>query len=95
MDARGLTVLEIAQIAMEKAQEEYNERKYYYDEICAAIEAIEDFCEDSTHKSAILAELADQKERAEELFNAAEQKMNAADEHYSALENAERQYESP
>lgn len=87
MNMSGLTNLDLAEVAMEAAQEEFDAQQYICQELATAIQAVQDFCEDTKHRSAILHELAEFKDGADDRLNILRRKLNAAE---SCYEDAQR-----
>ena len=85
VDTGEVTELASARIDVESAEEECNDQRYYIQEFQTAIDAINDFCEDSVHKQAILAELYEHQEQAGKHLKAAERELNAAGRHLDEL----------
>lgn len=84
-DTNGLTELDFAQIDAENAEDECSDQRYYIRELQTAIDAVNDFCEDSVHRQAILAELYEQQDWTEKRLKAAERKLYAAEQHLDKL----------
>lgn len=82
MDVSGLTKLDLAEIAMEAAQEEFDAQQYICQELATAIQAVQDFCEDTEHKRVILYELTEFQEGADNRLSKLRRKLSAAEQHY-------------
>lgn len=85
IDTSELTELASVRIDVESAEDEYNDQRYYIRELQTAIDAVNDFCEDSVHRQAILAELYEHQEQAGKHLKAAERELNAAERHLDEL----------
>lgn len=85
IDTGKLTELASARIDVESAEEEYNDQRCYIQELQTAIDAINDFCEDSVHKQVILAELYEQQDWRGKRLKAAERELDAAGRHLDEL----------
>ena len=88
MDVSGLTNLDLAEISMEAAQEEFDAQQYVCQELAAAIQAVEDFCEDTEHRRVILHELTEFQEGADNRLNEMRRKLSAAEQHYTEAQRA-------
>ena len=88
MDVSGLTELDLAEIAMEAAQEEFDAQQYICQELTAAIQAVQDFCEDTEHRSVILHELTEFQEGVDDYLNKLHRKLSAAEQHYTETQRA-------
>lgn len=88
MDVSGLTKLDLAEIAMDNAQEEFEAQQYICQELATAIQAVQDFCEDTEHRRVILHELTEFQEGADNRLNEMRRKLSAAEQCYSEAQRA-------
>lgn len=88
MDVSGLTKLDLAEIAVDAAQEEFDAQQYICRELATAIQAVQDFCEDTEHKSVILHELTMFQESADDWLNELRRKLNTAEQCYADAQRA-------
>lgn len=88
MDVSGLTKLDLAEIAVEAAQGEFDAQQYICRELATAIQAVQDFCEDTEHRSVILQELTDFQEVADNRLNELRRKLSTAEQCYAEAQRA-------
>lgn len=88
MNMSGLTKLDLAEVAMEAAQEEFEAQRYICQELATAIQAVQDFCEDTKHRSTILHDLAEFKDGADDRLNVLRRKLSTAEQCYAEAQRA-------
>lgn len=83
MDVNELTKLDLAEIAVGAAYEEFHSQQYICKELATAIQAVQDFCEDTEHRAVILHELTEFQDGADNRLNALRRKLSAAEQCYA------------
>ena len=88
MNVSGLSNLDLAEISMNNAQEEFDAQQFICRELETAIQAVQDFCEDTEHRQAILCELTEFQEVANNWLDMLGRKLSAAEQCYSEAQRA-------